>query len=367
MAMGSKAGGSRYIPELQYLRFLAAFLVLFGHVGLNLHERGTISDETYVRFDAYPWGSGVDVFFVISGFVIFLVARDLRGGAGAALGFMRDRLVRIAPIYWFYTALMLLAMALFAGRVTNATIDPAHVLASLAFIPWPHPDNGYLRPVLAQGWTLNYEMYFYLVVAATILLGVRRRGLAASVLIIALLLVGQIRAEGEPGTYFLGYDIVLEFLYGIALCQLWHRGVRVPGWCTWPAIAASLILLGVMGTFTSLPRSVAFGIPAALMVAAVTLTWHDPARRTMRTLGELGNASYSLYLSHPFVIAGILLVVDRLGIAAISESWPLLLALICIASVAFSVVSYRLIERPMMTLFRRPGRLRSPAPMDRTV
>ena len=133
-----------YRPEIDGLRAIAVLSVIFFHAGL----------------DAIPGGYlGVDIFFVISGFIICFVADDRRPAE-----FMWDRIARVVPLYWLLT-LAATAVAFIDPSLFKSTIaDPALVLQSLLFIPFVKA-NLTMQPVLFVGWTLNYEMFFYLVFA----------------------------------------------------------------------------------------------------------------------------------------------------------------------------------------------------------
>ena len=147
-------GADARLDRLQTLRFLAATAIVVRHVFMELEQHGIVffgRDNVL----AIPWGAGVDVFFVISGFVITFGAVDKGSSAGAAGDFIVRRLIRLWPTYAFFTALMLVAMAVVPAMLNHSTIDPAHTAASFAFIPWPEPGDGSFYPVLGQGWTLN--------------------------------------------------------------------------------------------------------------------------------------------------------------------------------------------------------------------
>jgi len=137
----------------QILRFIAAAAVLTKHsIVLFLPGSALLT---------IPWSGGVDLFFVISGFIMAWLTRDWFGRPGASGQFLLRRAIRIIPPYWFFTSLMVatLLIAPDAPRHTRFAIGPA--IASYAFFPWPRPSDGGVWPLLAQGWTLNYEAFFY--------------------------------------------------------------------------------------------------------------------------------------------------------------------------------------------------------------
>ena len=154
------------LERLQALRFIAAAAIVVRHIFMELDQHG-IAYEMRDAFAAVPWGAGVDVFFVISGFVITFGAVAKEPSARASGNFIVRRLIRLWPTYALFTVLMLVAMVFVPDVLEHPTIDPAHTAASFAFIPWPEPGDGHYYPVLGQGWTLNYEMFFYVCFAAT--------------------------------------------------------------------------------------------------------------------------------------------------------------------------------------------------------
>src|SRR5690606_35064881 len=106
----------------------------------------------------FPGDFGVDLFFVISGFIMVHVSRNQFARPGAPLDFVRRRLVRIVPLYWTMTTLMVAVVLLLPQSVDTATADPRQWIASYLFIPFERASDGMMRPVLGLGWSLNYEM-----------------------------------------------------------------------------------------------------------------------------------------------------------------------------------------------------------------
>src|SRR5437764_3885196 len=167
------------------LRGIAASMVVFVHLDVQLKRLG------YASYDASWLGSGVDIFFVISGFIMW-VSVERRPGMSAG-EFFGNRLMRIVPLYWLVSA-GVLCITFAAPQLLHSTVFNApHALASFLFLPARHPLTGEFWPLLVPGWTLNYEMLFYLLFAAAIAgaNGAPRRRLAIiSVLIASVILLG---------------------------------------------------------------------------------------------------------------------------------------------------------------------------------
>lgn len=324
------------------LRALAAVMVLVGHVlAESAHYAGW---PTW--FDRLPWTRGVDVFFVISGFIVTLSAARFEGRAGA---FLARRLLRVVPLYWLFTTLMVVVVVALPQGAKDTGFEPGQIVASYLFLPWARED-GRIAPVLSLGWTLNYEIFFYALFALALAL---RRPVAAMVLSIGgLVAAGVVMGPAGAAALFWTSPLMLEFLFGMALARLWQAGVVRPD-----LRLACLAMLAGLGALVllhgaGLPRVVAAGLPAAVIVAGGTLLC--PSRPMPFQI--LGDASYALYLSHRFVLRGMTLVLLPLLPAV-----PVWTAGFVVATTALSLASavlvWRHVERPMLAALevaRRP-------------
>lgn len=282
---------------LQFLRFVAAAMVIGTHSTLYVSE----------RLRAMPlWLNGtrgVDVFFVISGFVMVWTSAELIGRPGGDTAFMAKRIRRIVPLYWFATAIKLILMLGAGGLALHSTIDPALIAKSLLFIP-ARKASGEIEPLLGVGWTLNFEMAFYVIFALSFRFG--RRSLDVCCLVLGAIAVAAAWRPHDYATWqFYQNDIVLEFLYGIVLARYFRAGGTIPRW-----LCAVLLIAGFGWTFWSgntlgLPRAIDFGVPAAMIVAAVIALERDVGPRVSGPMMFAGDASYAMYLFHPlFAPAG---------------------------------------------------------------
>ena len=241
---------NRKVHSLQALRAVAASLVVVDHTLLEL-----TGDRPNDPMTSIAWAlgnAGVYVFFVVSGFIMVHVSWSSFGGARSGLGFFRRRIIRIVPLYWLGT---LLALCFHKVSSTHGVQDGWRELAySLAFMPY-RDQGGAWAPILPQGWTLNYEMMFYVIFALG-LCAPRRYGLP----VIGLALLGIVlggRWVSDAAIAYLASPIILWFLLGIVIAVLWK---------TWKLSEPSWI-----------------GKPA-------------------RLLEPIGDASYSLYLVHGVVL-----------------------------------------------------------------
>ncbi len=321
------------LAGLQALRALAAVMVLVGHVlAETAHYAGWP-----MGFDRLPWTRGVDVFFVISGFIVTLSAGRFIGRPGA---FLWRRILRVVPLYWLFTTLMVAVVLLVPQGAKDTGFEPGQIIASYIFLPWERSD-GRIAPVLSLGWTLNYEMFFYALFAAALLFRRPLPALAAG--ITALVLAGAVWPDPGVAFRFWTNPLILEFLFGMALAVLWIRGWVWPdGRLALVALIAGLALL-VLLHGTDLPRFVAAGLPATLIVAAGTL-FCPPRDLPFQALGD---ASYALYLSHRFVLRGMTLLVLPL-LPAGPLATAAFAAATCALALFVSLLVYRYVERPFL-------------------
>ena len=345
---------SQYVINVQILRFFAALLVALVHIGINIGDREAAAGRTFAMAYPFDWGLGVDIFFIISGFIMYYLMHSRFRQPGVARDFLLRRLLRIAPLYWLTTTMTLLAIVIAAGVINHSTLDPVHVFASYLFLPWPRAD-GELFPVLSLGWTLNYEMFFYFVFAAALMLP-KRIGL---VLLAAVFVMLAVAAPLTPSGWWLlrfwGNSIILEFLIGIWLAHLFISDMRMPRWMSAALVAVGIVAACVFfqtGSYNTLPRVLTGGLPALLIASAFILSPQASAQKPYTWLAIGGDASYALYLTHPFAAKVVAVFGVKLGLP------PILIFPIAIAAcVALSLMAHFLFEKPVGTyLQRRFGR-----------
>ena len=327
--------------SIQALRALAAIAVVAYHA-LQWTDGG---------FDVGR--GGVDVFFIISGFVMWHVTAGRNVAPGA---FIWRRFTRVAPPYWLATLGVLVIALVWPGFLPEVRPGWAHLALSLAFIPHLDP-RGLPFPTLPPGWSLDYEAMFYLTFAAA-LAGPRAwRGRIAVSALTAVTVVGFLSPDL---LYLLGANpMLLQFAAGLGLgLAAEHR--RLPG----PIVGAALVLAalgvwaieGALRLFTELWRPLVWGAPAFLMVAGgLSLEMGGALRRlprpfTRAVLG-LGDASYAIYLLH---LPATAVVAHTLGYA---RPW-LFLPISMAASIGAGLAARAWIERPLLRLTRQAVRPR---------
>jgi exopolysaccharide production protein ExoZ len=303
---------------VQILRGFAALSIAALHAEHDAVALAAGTGQVWVSPFNLPWGAGVDVFFVISGFIMVHASMDLFQREGARGAFLARRVARIVPLYWAVTTLYLALAVLTRGLLNSELLAPWPVLASYLFIPVERQD-GVVQPLYSLGWTLNYEMFFYTLFALAIVLPYRRAIATLAGTILALVALGSVSRLPEPFAFWTS-PILLEFVFGLALGHLRAEGVTIgrPIQLALALAGLALLALDLTKGGIEMPRPLAWGVPAAFLVAAASLGRDGLSRRsaTTRFGVALGDASYALYLLHPFAIRGMRSLLVATGLAS---------------------------------------------------
>jgi peptidoglycan/LPS O-acetylase OafA/YrhL len=347
---------NQQLASLQVLRAVAALSVLAFHLSDVL-----INDYHAVNFALFPAGAdGVDIFFVISGFIMCHTTE--RPDQRAAGPFAVKRLVRILPLYWGMTlALFAVAMAM-PSLLNNTTATWDGLWKSLGFVPYISPD-GRLHPLLFLGWTLNYEMFFYAVFSLCLLVAPGRRILAVIAVMCVLRAIGLAIQPRDPVVFVYTDGMLLEFVFGCLVFLMWKHQpalLKKLAWLGW--VGAALILIQNVYQAVPLGREFKKGLPAMLIVMGV-LSWEMKAGRIRNLFVRLGDASYSLYLGHIYVVelvSKLLVAALGAGLLAAVIGMPLIVVLVCV----LSILAYKWFEKPSNDWLRDRflGRKPKPAP-----
>lgn len=317
----AEAPPGRYL-SIHYLRAIAAMMVVVYHI--YSHQLILAHNPALVIW----LRQGVGIFFVISGFV--MVSSTAARPRQATL-FMWRRILRIVPLYWFAT----ICLALGLGERNGL-----HLLQSLFFVPSINPETGQIaQPVLDVGWTLNYEMAFYVLFALLMTLP-RRLSIWAAILTLVLLPCLQRAAIASPIATFYLDPILLDFAAGMLIA---HMGLRMPAW----GLLIGFAMLALMPIWYDW-RPISVTLPAALILAS--------ARSLDGRLGDwafatlLGDASYAIYLSHLFILFALHPLVSELG----NDLLVFMLSLG--ASMAMGIIVHLFVEKPLHQRILPAGR-----------
>jgi exopolysaccharide production protein ExoZ len=334
------------LASIQILRAVAALAIVMHH---GLHEAHQATQKVGGSFawqSVLPLEAGVDLFFVISGFVMVFASRDMFGSTGSIIPFLRRRLARIAPIYWLTTLLFLAVSLSGLAPLSRAPFSAEETIATFLFLPYLRPD-GFLQPVYGLGWTLNYEMFFYLLFALALPFQRERAVPLVVITLMLLVTIGQFIPASLTAPYFWTRSIILEFGFGMIIGHMALSGIR-PSRMTSALLAGAalaLLALGVLAPNLLPDRALLYGLPAALLViAALAFESDGQTQPATRLMTQLGDASYALYLLHPFVLRFLALVAGGM-ITAISP-WLFLILGVTLSCIAAMIV-WRWFEKPV--------------------
>lgn len=337
------------LQNIQALRGIAVLCVVFFHLLFIESKYG--GRETvlpgWLGFGMF----GVDLFFVISGFVMATVTRGKFQSLKQSLRFLYHRISRIYPLYWVYTTLAFTVFLIIPSWVNSSQGNQVNIPASYLLLP----DN--LLPLVQVGWTLIHEMYFYLVFFL-LLLFLPERFLVTGIFLWGIVITIFGSSTGNAYYNVVFHPLTWEFLAGCLLAVHYHNGksVKANGRIL-ALIAAAGLTVSILG-FASLGaqperwmRLFYYGIPAVVIVFCLV---HAERNEYIlpRWLIQTGDASYSIYLSHLFTIN----VVGRLwSLIAAAPVLDNIIALPVIFTFALAAgfVSYQYIETPLLKLTRR--------------
>lgn len=350
-AVPSAEGGSPTLKSIQVLRAVAAIGVLTLHAAT---EKVTFLGGEPGPFKNFLLGAaGVDLFFVISGFVMVYSSQSLFGRAGGPRKFLLRRIARIGPLYWAVTAAIIAYIYAVHGAKLWEIYSPASLVASFLFWPYPRMD-GFAFPVHLLGWTLNYEMFFYLLFGFCLFVPWPRARFALLAAIFLLLVAaGQIFQPGGPVLRTYTDPIMLEFLAGAVLAIVSPYLMRCGTLAGFTLLAVAVLwVTEVYLQGFALDRIVSHGIPAIVAVIGALMIEPWARARPSRIGLMLGDASYSIYLAHPFAQRLWLLAVNRtFGLAAVSPTFYVLAAFAI--GIVGGVICHFAIERPLLIAGRR--------------
>ncbi|CAN5767268.1 acyltransferase [soil metagenome] len=328
---------------VQALRAVAALGVVAYH-GTQLWAQRLTSTS-----GASEWiagATGVDVFFVISGFVMMLTSQRLQGLSGAK-DFIVRRLIRIVPLYWLVTTIKLVGLMRAPSLATNAVPSWTEAVKSYFFIPYRHSD-GIINVLVIAGWTLVFEIFFYLIFAGSIAAKQNRLRFLA-IVIGGVACVGLFRSPHWPVVFYTMDPIVLEFLAGAWLANRINTRSRVFSQPMALGVCAGWIvyLAFFSGWGDERLRFLLAGLPAILVVMAVVSLEDELHHRIPRWLRKLGDASYSIYLVHGVVLPVIGVLMVREGLMNSGRAKPVAVLLSLILSSLAGVVVYQVCEHPL--------------------
>lgn len=319
----------RHLDSIQALRGITALFIVLEHI-------------RFLNCGAF----GVDIFFCISGFMImFSTHRNTEH-------FFAKRLIRILPLYYTMTLGTYILLLLFPGMFAQSKANPVFLLKSLLFIPFDI-GGGILQPLMRIGWTVNCEIFFYLLFFVAFHISHRYRGLICSALLLICVALAELLPVDFAPLTFYGSPVMLEFILGILayyICRLiWkaYTAGKLPRFCLPLSLtAAALCFLGLLVTkpfvnVLGFRRPLLWGIPALVIVLCFFLM--GLYLKMPSTLTKLGDVSFSLYLMHYYPVV----LLDRkvFDFGSYSPYALLGVAVGLAVSVVLALICHSLIER----------------------
>jgi exopolysaccharide production protein ExoZ len=350
------------LGSIQALRGFAVMLVVLFHVQHYTAERLQLPN-LLPRFEIGV--AGVDLFFVISGFIMVYASERLYARRGGVRIFFLRRIARIVPMYWAATTLLLVYLLARYGDLSAASggAGPDYVAASYLFYPYLRPDGSGL-PLLGVGWTLNFEAFFYALFGLSLVLPRRIAVPALGVVFVLLVALRELFSPPDPFDFWFN-PLILEFILGTCMAMAYRAGLRLPMRLVWILVVLGVATLtwswreGHLLGPSSWWRILFWGLPALAIVGALALAERPVANNLFwRVSGFLGDASYSIYLFHTLAL-GLPLIALGPVIAPASAPW-LYVAALLIATVGLPVLVYRFAEKPLTATLRRMIEKRPP-------
>ena len=356
------------IMSLQILRFVAASMVVLHHsAGLAKAMAGSAGVLGYRHLSDVA-GAGVDIFFVISGFIITRTGPLAEPRPTGAQFFLR-RWGRVAPLFYVLTVPTLLTYGI-ASPVSpygaGGPLTTGQTIATLFF--WPSAGEINVPPYLSNGWTLCFEMLFYTAVSFVLIGGKLRRNVILIILMAILCAIGRWWSRWN-GFEFLCNPILLEFGFGIALAFMWPRVSKLPAIVGVVLVALGLLQYALLSTQVNfgiagydeimrdeevIQRVLQIGVPSAFIVSGFLILDKSIKLITPRIIGTFGDASYSIFLAHGLVILYIFVAMKQYH----ETTFPgVIIVGAVVASIFVGYLTYAGIEVLLLSAVRRrlPG------------
>jgi exopolysaccharide production protein ExoZ len=330
------------IYVIQYLRAIAAIMVVMSHIAFK-SDLGGAGILHWFRIGA----SGVDVFFVISGFVMAMIYCRVTHGAAQGVHFWLKRLVRIFPLYWLVTSVALV-LYLVNPALVNANGGPTSIWRSYTLVPTWQMDN--VQFLIGPGWSLSFELYFYALFAVVFVVPVRRTGLVLAIAGLGILAAGSL--SGLVVSYLITSPLLLEFAMGILVFVFFRRYERrIPLRFGLASLALGLVgffYLNAPGAFVLEERWWRAGIPATLLVFGALSLEPWVAVSPSRFWLFLGDASYALYLTHVFALGAASRAFSMLHFKYYGTSLEVAFWLVTLMmAIGAGCLVHRYVERPL--------------------
>lgn len=327
----------KHLYSLQALRAIAAISVIYYHISAT------------PKFGAF----GVDMFFVLSGFVMAMVVASNQ----SARIFAIHRIARIIPLYWVLTSCIFILAIIKPELLAATTANFGNYLKSLFFIPYFRED-GEFYPLLLVGWSLNYEMFFYLCIWIAMSISKRYYLLLTFALMgFAYVVLGKV-IDHHVLNYFFRSPLLLEFVFGMLTFFLYRHVASIKVNAFYLLIIALLNYIFMAYTEvhnSNLNRIFMWGVPAVILLMSFIYLEESifvQYKTKLSVLLNIGDASYAIYLSHLYIVLGIKRVVSH-HVDAINIYSPLGILITVVMSLIFGHLIYIFCDKPLSLMAKK--------------
>jgi peptidoglycan/LPS O-acetylase OafA/YrhL len=336
---------------VQALRAVAALMVVLDHCILGCLTR--VFHRTGGSLFWTNGTAGVDIFFAISGFVMIVQLQGLTKYRNPIRQFLQRRVTRIVPLYWLSTTLKVAILMAAPVLAHDPRLSLSSIIGSYLFIFMPDA-RGELFPVIPVGWTLNFEMFFYVMFAFAMLFKNRLLWVLAGLLGV-LAIVGMFYQPTWWSVTRIASSLLLEFLFGAFIGRL-AMNRRLPG----GLMSGGLLAVGFVFLLTIHTGNVGvqyqwrflfWGVPAAAIVLGAVGLEKRLGRSIPKWLVSLGDSSYAIYLIQVFVLPCIGIAIAKSGLVGRAAASAWIVGGLVLTSLA-GEVTHRYIELPILSLFK---------------
>ena len=307
------------IDIIEFSRFVAAMLVMCVHMPV-------------FGFGAF----GVDIFFIISGFVM------MHSTESTSSSFFKKRLIRILPNYYIFTLGVFILALKFPHLLNNTTANLDHLLKSLFFIPFDKNETGHF-PILFLGWTLNLEMLFYSIFALSLIINKKYRGFISSYILLTIFLISAYINSFPLKAY--NDFVIFEFILGMIIYLIIFKKNYIESF-----LMLLAIIIGCLFQEINLnDRLLIYGLPSMIIMFLIILKFQN--LKLSKLILMLGAGSYSLYLTHPYIIQFFDRFTNWFSGGFLQKGLSVFLCVVLANT--FAILTYKFYELPIRRYFRK--------------
>lgn len=339
------------IYNIQALRGIAVLLVVLYHI---IAVEKKYNSEFIILPDVFKLGTiGVDIFFIISGFIMVIVTSNYHKNFNKYLKFMYSRLSRIYPLYWFFSLLIVPVLFLKPEWVNSSQVGEVDLVSSFLLYPTES------KPLIMVAWSLIHEIYFYIVYGILLLFFRRTQIVIFSVLWFVLIVGLNVFFDFENSLILLiSHPLTIEFIIGLLLGVFYMKNINnkffiKSNFLLWlPYFVFPIMYVLFLDFFENESlRVITYGIPSAIIVFCA-LELEKKQVFFNGFLMKIGDASYSIYLSHVLVLN----VVGKLLVSFNFQGilFEFLMAVIMFfLAIIFGILNFKFVEKPLILMLKK--------------